>query len=115
MAIYLTQQQFSFLCDQYAKKDFGFEYFFSIRDLLQFVLHTYDADLAKLDERILDLYDHNKDISNLALEDLSVMILNVEQKWIYIYQTMHFDIIEAMKESWVSFKTNAEKYFLRSS
>ena len=112
MAIHLSKQQFTYLCKQYNDQDFGFVYFKSIRELLRFILQIYQDHSNQLEERILELYDHNKDLSNLALEDVSVQVLRVEKEWIYIYQRNDFDIYEAMKETWLSFKCHAENYFV---
>lgn len=113
MAIQLTQEQFNRIYQEYAGKDFGFEVFSSLRELLDYVLHTYDADPQELESRILELYDYNKDITNIALEDQSVQILRVENQWIYIYQTLDFDIFEAMKESWIQMKMHPSRYFIQ--
>lgn len=113
MAIQLTQEQFNRIYQEYAGKDFGFEAFSSLRELLGYVLHTYDADPQELESRILELYDYNKDITNIALEDQSVQILRVENQWIYIYQTLDFDIFEAMKESWIQMKMHPSRYFIQ--
>ncbi len=112
MAIHLSSQQFSYLCKRYANQNFGYVCFDSVRELLLFVLKSYRENSNVLEKRILELYDQNKDISNLALEDLSVQVLRVEKKWLYIYQKNGFDIYEAMKESYLSFKQHAETYFV---
>ncbi len=111
MALHLSQQQFTYLCKRYANREFGYVYFDSIRELLSFVLKSYKGNFQALELQILELYDHNKDISNLALEDGSVQLLRVEKKWVYIYQKNGFDIYEVLKETYLSFKQHAEKYF----
>lgn len=114
MALSLSQEQFDQLCSDYAGQDFGFEVFTSIRDLLIYVLHTYDADCLELDAALLHLYDQKKDLTMLALEDPSVQIVMVDQKPMYIYQTYSFDLFEVLRERWISAKLHPEHFFLRS-